>query len=188
VWPFKKEEKKYPFVDFSTWPKNCVETYKEEAIRQMEDLRAQGSRIEMRARALLSINGITLAFILSSLIGPGRPHPLIFLGEISILISLTVAVYLLLIKARDRKVFDFFIGANPDERTVLTNELIATEKILNSYLIRCSEQEYNNLRKDRYIRMSSVIFMIGLLFLLTTIILSANIDEESISHLFGWLI
>ena len=176
MWPFKEEEKNYPFIDFSTWPKDCVETYKEEAVRQMEDLKAQSARIEMRARALLSINGITLAFILSSLIGSGKAHPLIFLGEISILVSLTVAVYLLLIKARDRKVFDFFIGANPDDREALTNEDTATEKILNSYLIRCSEQEENNLKKAKYIRVSSVIFMVGLVFLLTTILISVNIE------------
>jgi len=184
----KEEEKEYPFIDFSTWPEKCVETYTQEAVRQMDDLRAQSARIEMRARALLSINGITLAFILSALIGSGRPLPLVFIGEISILVSLTVAIYLLLVKARDRKVFDFFIGADPEERAVLMDETRAAEKILNSYLVRCSEQEENNVRKSRYIRVSSVIFMIGLLFLLITIIISANIEEETASRLFGWLI
>ena len=173
--PFKKEEKEYPFIDFSTWPKDCVETYKEEAVRQMEDLKAQSTRIEMRARALLSINGITLAFILSALIVSEKAHPLVFLGEMSILVSLTVAIYLLLVKARDRTVFDFFSGADPDARTILANESTATERILNSYLVRCSEQEESNLRKDGYIRVSSLIFMIGLLFLLITIIFSQNI-------------
>ena len=153
----------------------------------MEDLRAQSSRIEMRARALLSINGITLAFILSSLIVSEYTLPLVFLGEISILVSLTVAIYLLLVKARDRKVFDFFIGADPEARAVLSNESTAAEMILNSYLLRCSEQEDNNVRKDRYIRVSSVIFMIGLLFLLITIIISKNTDPEAIDRLFGWL-
>jgi len=170
-----KEEKEYPFIEFSTWPKDCVETYKDEAVRQMDDLKAQAARIEMRARALLSINGITLAFILSALIVSEKAHPLVFLGEISILVSLTVAIYLLLVKARDRTVFDFFSGADPDAHKILANESAAAERILNQYLIRCSEQEESNLRKDRYIRMSSIVFMIGLLFLLITVIISQNI-------------
>ena len=171
----EKSKKEYPYIDFSAWDEKCVVAYKEEAIRQMDDLKAQAARIEMRARALLSINGITLAFILAALIGAEKAHPLVFLGEISILVSLTLAIYLLLVKARDKTVFDFFSGADPKARETLTNGSDAEERILNLYLIRCSEQEDSNMRKDLYIRLSSIIFVIGLLFLLITIIISNNV-------------
>jgi hypothetical protein len=175
VYTSKRGKKEYPYIDFSTWHEKCVVAYKDEAIRQMDDLKAQASRIEMRARALLSINGITLAFILAALIGAEKAHPLVFLGEISILVSLTLAIYLLLVKARDKTVFDFFSGADPKAREDLMSEFDAEERILNLYLIRCSEQEDSNLRKDLYIRLSSIIFVIGLLFLLITIIISNNL-------------
>jgi len=165
-----KDEKEYPYIDFANWPKDCVVIYQEESIRQMDDLKAQSTRIQMKARSVLSMNGITLGFILSALIGFGSDSPLIFIGGFTILVSLIATIYLLLVRSNGQIVFNFFIGADPDARAILTNEPNAREEMLNGYLRRCEDFKEDLVERARQVWISATIFVIGLFILLATII------------------
>jgi len=169
-----KAEKEYPYIDFANWPKNCVKMYQEESIRQMDDLKAQSARIQTKARSVLSMNGITLGFILSALIGFGSDNSLIFIGGFAILFSLMVTIYLLLVKSNGQIVFDFFIGADPDARVILTNESNAMEEMLNGYLRRCEDMKEDIIERAKQVWISATIFVTGLFTLLLTIIMSTG--------------
>lgn len=157
------------FIDFSTWPQASVDLYRESVRETINAIEIRNNIHCMRGQAIISINGVALAFLITAIGLIENLQWWVLLFVIPLLISLFFALYTFTITARELYVTDIWAGANPVNRPIFTNTLLHKEDYLNGLIRICNDIREDSKRRGLFVAISGILFFVALCFLLVGI-------------------
>jgi len=163
---FEHEKKHHPYIEFSAWPQDSVELYRESIRETINSAETHNNRHCTRGQTIIAINGTALALFITAigLIGDLEWRVLFFV--IPLLFSLIFAIYTFTISPRKSDVTDIWAAARTENQKIFNDILLHREDYLNGLIRICDDIQEDSRKRGSFVAMSGVIFFVALIILL----------------------
>jgi len=163
---YEPEKKSRPYIDFSAWPQDSVELYRESIRETIQAAETHNNRHCTRGQTIIAINGTALALFITAIGITGGLEWRVLFFVIPLLFSLIFAIYTFTITPRRSYVTDIWAAAEPQNQYVFTDILLHREDYLNGLIRICDDIQKDSIKRGLFVAISGIIFFIALIILL----------------------